>query len=65
VSELKKETAARSGGRFVLGIRSPDGAKRNPGQSIRWSNPGFRFAPSGLRSNDQITTTLAPTPTRP
>jgi len=30
--------------------RSPDGAKRNPGNCFRWRDrPGFRFASSGLR----------------
>src|SRR5580704_9590189 len=31
-------------------VRSPDGAKRNPGKRLwRSDDPGLRFAPSGLR----------------
>src|SRR5947209_5572749 len=33
--------------RCVRGASSPDGAKRNPG--LTPADPGFRFAPSGLR----------------
>ena len=35
-------------GCLKIWIRSPGGAKRNPGSTPRW-NPGFRFASSGLR----------------
>jgi hypothetical protein len=37
-----------SPGRFVISVRSPDGAKRHPGSTRKHSYPEFRYAQSGL-----------------
>jgi hypothetical protein len=48
---------ARAGGLRSEKVRSPDGAKRNPGAAIEI--PGFRSAPSGLQRIGPIQRTLA------
>jgi len=42
-------------------FRSPDGAQRNPGRCwLRCRDPGFRFAPSGLRDHYYPRTAASP-----